>query len=194
MNRPSLSVRVAGSALGALVLFLGCGALVVAWYQGGVPWWVGVAAVAGVGRTLTAVKRVRRYKAWAAEWEAMGADNQPRPARKSAGHGGGALVAGAALLVVVIPFELPPAAAARETLIAVWCVACLILVWKLVGLFRRASVRRQERQRVKAEAEPVAWLMGRASSSPSRAEAQGNLPEYSARVMEWESIARKKTA
>ena len=48
-----------------------------------------------------------------------------------------------------------------------------------------------ERRQAEAEAEPVKWLVGRPSSSPSREEAARNLPEYSARLIELESVLRK---
>jgi hypothetical protein len=193
MNRPSLSVRVAGSPLGALVLLLVWGAVVVAWYQGNVPWWVGVAAVAAAGRTFGAFGRMRRYKAWLADWQAMGAEGeQPRPKKRR----GWVLVTGAALLLVLIPAYLlqiknneaiPNHEAVATGLIWLHVAVCLFLGWKVVALFWRFVMRRaassKERRRAKAEAAPVAWLLGCASSSPSRAAAQRELPEYSARLI-----------
>jgi hypothetical protein len=183
MNRPSALVRLAGYPPMTSLLLIGCGLIVAGWYQGRVSWWVGVAAIAAAGRTLGALKRVRVYKAWLADWQAMTAahDAPPRPQKKWLR--GGVVVITAVCIAVVIPLTVPAGRKPSDTLSVIWCVACLILVWKLLALLRRMLKRASSRavaRQAKADDEPVTWLLGRPSASPSRAEAERNLPEYCA--------------
>jgi hypothetical protein len=193
MNRPRLSVRLAGSPLGALLLFVLYVAIVLGWYQGNVPWWLALGAVAAAVRTLSAIGKVRRYKAWSADWQAAGAEDEP-PRRQKRGKRGWVFVTGAGVLFVAIPTYLPQIRnieaipnALVTALTWLWVAACLLLVWKLLRLFwlvvSRSTARATARRRARAEAAPVAWLVACASSSPSRAAAEQNLPEYTARLI-----------
>src|ERR1022692_2478369 len=101
MNRPPLLVRVAGSPLPAFLLFLGYAAIIAGWYEGTVVWWLALAAVGASLRTLSAVGRVRRYKAWLAEWNAMDTKEQQRPKDKPSRRW--MFVTSAVLLLLVIP-------------------------------------------------------------------------------------------
>jgi hypothetical protein len=189
MSRPSLSVRLAGSPRGALLLFIGYAMIFYGWYEGNVVWWVALGAVGAAGRTMRAVRQVRRYKAWLAEWRAMsGEDELRRPTKRR--RRGWVFVIGSALLAMGIPFCLPSTAEPRDlgaVLTTLWCAAWLYLAFALVrGVLRRVVARRKAKAEVaqaKDEAAPVAWLMGRASSSPSRADAERDLPEYCARLI-----------
>lgn len=181
MTRPSLLVRSAGSPLPALLLLVGSALVVAGWYQGaGVPWWLALGAALAALRTLSAVGRVRRYKAWLAEWNAM-AQDEPAPRPKKKGRGW-MFVTCAVALLLAIPAYLPQAqdAGIATPLELLWGLAGLYLVFRIM---RRMMRRRKERPREQAEAVPVEWLLGRASSSPSRSEAARNLPEYSARLL-----------
>jgi hypothetical protein len=185
MNRPGVSVRLAGSPLGALLLFMLYAAVVLGWYQDDVAWWLALGAVAAAFRTLGAVGKLRRYNAWLAQWQAMGAESEAPPRRKK--RRGLMVAAGAAFLTVAIPLSMSPGTKPSDGLTALWCVACLTLLYSLAWMLRRAvkrsSSRAAAKRREEAEAAPVAWLLPCASSSPSRAEAQGNLPEYCARLI-----------
>ena len=190
MSRPPLLVRVAGSPLPALLLFMGYAAVVAGWYHGDVVWWLALAAVGASFRTLSAVGRVRRYKAWLAEWNAMGEMEQPqqpqaRPKEKR-GSRRRVFITGAALLALAIPVCLPSLQgndAGWGTAVTLWLVACVYLA----GVMLRSIARRMTKRR-KAEPEAVVapvveWMLGRASSSPSRAEAARKLPEYTSRLL-----------
>jgi hypothetical protein len=84
MNRPSLTVRLAGAPRIAVLLWVGCAVVVAGWYEGYAPWWQALIAVAIAKRTLSAVGQLRRYKRWAAEWDAMGApEDKPAPVPQS---------------------------------------------------------------------------------------------------------------
>jgi hypothetical protein len=171
----------------AALLCLGYGAVIVGWYQGDVPWWLAVVAGAGVWRTFAAVQRVRQYKAWEAGWDAMdpeSAEARAAQKQKRAGRWRLAVMAVTAPLVLIIPFHLPPAAdPARALLVVLWSVSAAFCGGGLVWFLGRAIARRRMGRRVEAEAKPVAWVAGQASSSPSRGEAEENLPEYSSRLM-----------
>jgi hypothetical protein len=194
MNRPSLSVRLAGSPRGALLLFICYGVIWYGWYEGHTVWWVALGTVGAALRTLRARRDLQRYKAWLADWQAMGAQvveapqQQPLPKKKR--RRARAFVTASALLVLAIPLLLPSTdktGTLGPMLAVLWCVACLYLVFALVrGLLRRrAGGHRAETQITTAtdEAAPVAWLVDRPSSSPSRAEAERDLPEYCARLI-----------
>jgi hypothetical protein len=78
--------------------------------------------------------------------------------------------------------------ALRQGLTAVWCCTAVYLLWKLAARLRRArftaagTASAGERKN-SAAADVVEWALPGASSSPSRADAMRNLPEYSARLI-----------
>jgi hypothetical protein len=183
MNRPSLSARLAGSPQGALLLFIGYAVIIAGWYEGRVSWWMGVAAIAAAVRTLGAVKRVRAYKAWLAEWQAMSGNDAPPRTGKNPLRGW-MLVVIAMLIAVAAPLA---GSRMSDAVTVIWSLACLYLVFALVrGILRRVRGRREVQAEVgqaKDEAAPVAMLLDLPSSSPSREEAERNLPEYCARLL-----------
>jgi hypothetical protein len=181
MSRPPLLVRMAGAPLPAIVLFLVCGVIVVGWSQGEVPWWLALGAVGGAFRTLSAVRHVRRYKAWRAEWEAMGATDQPRPKDKRVGRRRRVFVTCAALLLLAIPACVRHLQGNEEWLTAL-TLLCVVTCIYLVGLLLRRMTKRRKAQ-PEAATTPVEWMLGRASSSPSRSEATRKLPEYCTRLL-----------
>jgi hypothetical protein len=191
MNRPSLSVRLAGSPAGATLLLIASAIAALGWCQGHVPGVLAIVAVAGAWRTLKAVVLMRRYKTWLADWQAMGADDdEPQPRVTKTRGRGWVLVTGAALLVLSIPPCLTPvgtpARPSDRWLAVLWLAACLYLVFALVRAVVRRVMRGRKGKAEKAEqgeAAPVAWLVARASSSPSRAEAERELPQYAARLI-----------
>jgi hypothetical protein len=187
MNRPSFSTRMAGSPLGAIVLFAACGFVGWAWHEGSLTrWWLFIAAVTSM-RTLGSIRRVRHYKRWLADWQAMGAGQGAPPMRRKKRRS----LIFASALAIVLPFAaqqvkdnaaIPNGPAVVDGLIWAWLIACLYLggrfVWKLLRQVRRGVGLITERQRAKAELAPVRLLVPRPSSSPSRADADANLPEY----------------
>ena len=107
----------------------------------------------------------------------MSADKRAtRPEKKS--RRGRILFAAALVLLPVLPVPKDSTMATVEFL--VWLAAVLYLI---LVMMRAVLGPVAKRQQAKAEAAPVAWLLGRPSSSPSRAEATRNLPEYSARLL-----------
>lgn len=210
MKRPSVSTRLAGSPLGALLLLALCAWLMLDWYQGGgVPWWIALGAVGGVFRVFGALGRMRRYKAWLADWQAMGAEEEsprggqePRAGNIRKADAAGALsgtgrrrlwkrLTWAAALVLTVPvwIALSGARGPLPDVIAVpWCAALIFLLCRLFArvfrmLFRRGA---PHARRVEASAEGghVASLLGVPSSSPSRADAERQLPDYCTRLLE----------
>jgi hypothetical protein len=184
MSRPPLLVRVAGSPLPAFLLFLSYVAIVVGWSQGQVPWWLALAAVGASMRTLSALRRVRRYKAWMAEWNAMGATDQPQPNEKRGGRRR-VFLTGAALLLLAIPSCFRYLQSNEElgialTLLSV--IACVCLLGVVLRKIRRRMTKRRKSE-PETDAPVVEWMLGRASSSPSRSEAARKLPEYSTRLL-----------
>ena len=141
-------------------------------------------------RTLSAFGQVRRYKVWRAEWEAMGAPLHAPPKPAAMPKRRWKLVAFALLLLFVIPLLMSDGGlddGLATALTCLWLVDSLYLACKLLATIRRgfsrASVRFTAPPQAKAEATPVVWLLDRASSSPSCADAVRNLPEYSARLL-----------
>ncbi len=193
MNRPAPLVRLAGSPVGATLLFVMYGAVVLGWYEGHTAWWLALGAAGAAFRTLGAMGDVRRYKAWLADWQAIGGVGQaaPRqPGRKPQGKTvpwvKWSIVA---LLSVGIPLALPSVPHDwGEGLTMLWFVVLVYLLWKLLAMvlsvFRRKSETAVEAGGKSAkDADMVQWLLPRASSSPSRADALQRLPEYSGRLI-----------
>jgi hypothetical protein len=175
MSRPPLLVRVAGSPLPAFLLLLGYAAVVAGWYEGHVVWWLALAAVGASMRTLSAVRRVRRYKAWLADWNAMGAAEQPRPKDKPVGRRR-VIVTSAALLLLAIPACFPYLQGNQEwrtALTLLWVVACIYLV----GLVLRSITWRMTKRR-KAQSEaataPVEWMRAVRPRRPPVPRLRGN--------------------
>jgi hypothetical protein len=167
-----------------MLLFLVYAAIGWGWYEGHVSWWIALGTFGAALRTLRAIREVRRFNAWLADWRSMGgAEIRPQP-KKRLGRGW-ALVIVALLLVILIPLSTAPdGSGPTPQLTALWCAAILCLVCALVwGIARRIRRRRKSRTEVaegRAQDAFVAWLLGPASSSPSRAEAEQDLPEYCA--------------
>jgi hypothetical protein len=139
-------------------------------------------------KTLGSIQRVRRYKAWHAEWLAMGGQDAPVQPKKRRG------IVIASVLAVALPFaaaQLRDNAAIpnsmADELMWVWAIACLYLAcrlaWKLMTLTRRRLGRAAQQREAKEDLAPISWLVPLTSSSPSRAEAEANLPEYCARLI-----------
>jgi membrane protein YdbS with pleckstrin-like domain len=190
MNRPAGLVRLAGAPPVAVVLLLGSAVAILGWYEGSGPWWLALGAIAAAMHTLSAVGQVRRYREWLAQWQAMGAPLHapPKPAAKPKRRW--KLVTIAVLLLLVIPSLMPDKGYDEGPVMALtclWLTDALYLLCRLFALMRRgftrSTVRSTDRRQASAETAPVAWLLGPASSSPSRADAVQNLPEYSARLL-----------
>jgi hypothetical protein len=117
----------------------------------------------------------------------MGAIEQPQARPKvKRGNLRRVFITGAVLLAVAIPTclrNLQGNDAGRGVAVMLWLAACVYLaVVMLRGIVRR---RKQPRKaEPDAVATPVAeWMLGRASSSPTRAEAARKLPEYTSRLL-----------
>lgn len=198
MNQPTPMTRFIGKPRVAAVLYVGLGLAVLGWAEGAVPWWLGVAALCTAGSVRKAVKDVRSYKQWWTAWGAMGAATAPpRPATSkpdARGHNASSswarvIVAAVSLVMIPVWMAAPGASEAlRQGLTALWCCTAVYLLWKLAtrlgrAFFRAAGTASAGERKTSAPAEVVEWALPRASSSPSRAEAMQNLPEYSARLI-----------
>jgi hypothetical protein len=157
----------------------GAAVVIYGFYQGQVVWWLALAAVGVVFRTLGAVGTVRRYRGWASRFEAMG-------------QGGGAFAPLAskpnpfmrAMLMVAALIGLPVAssqsviqdnAAVLSVLHWAWGLLALYCVWRLLaGLWRRsrnAARRKREVRTEKSFDDAITLAVGPASDNPTRASA-----------------------
>jgi len=190
--------RFIGTPRNANVLYAGAGLLVFGWFGEAVPWWLGLVALCSVGTVRKAVQDVRSYDAWRSDWQAMGRPGTaPRPAAKRSfrmrhqNTPPWVCVTIAALSLVVIPvFIAAPGAdeTVRQNLTVTSCCMALYLLWKLAvrlrrAFFKAAGTKSAGGRKSSVAADVVAWVLPRASSSPSRADAMRRLPEFSARVM-----------
>lgn len=183
MNRPSALVRLCGSPLVAAALLLFCAAVVASWTGGRASGLLAFLAVlCGLG-TLKAAGRRRKYEAWAKEWRAMGGESPQAVKRRRAWLA----PAVAALLIVGIPYCASPRDTALRLLWpAAVCYFGVAVVLRVVHLLRRpraVKAKAASREKAPGAPAPVAWLVGHAMSSPSRAEAAGNLPGYCAGLL-----------
>jgi hypothetical protein len=199
MNQPTRVTRFIGTPRIAAVLYVGIGLAVLGWAGGGVPWWLALAALCSVGTVRKASAEVKRYDAWAKEWNAMAGGfshavppprQRPRPAGKPKVQIS-PWVAIAALLWMSIPVVAPSVTPeSGKALTVLWCFVSLYLLWKVLRVAYRAVFRPKARTAAAGQAvqkaqgpDVVAWVLPRASSSPSRADAMRRLPEYSARLI-----------
>jgi hypothetical protein len=119
---------------------------------------------------------MRAYKRWRAEWQAMGEDDTPASTPTKPRRYGFMYLVGAAVMLV-IPMSLGQLHNAQQS-------SVLILLWLVIGFvmliaFGRIFLRRWKQRSYRiAEAEPVSWMLGRASSAPSRKAACKALPAY----------------
>ncbi len=199
MNAPTSATRFIGTPRTANVLYALSGLAVFGWLGGEVPWWLGLMAVCFIGTVRKAVQDVRCYDAWAADWRAMGGpvNASPRPAKPSfrirqKNTPPWVVVTIAALSLVVLPVLIasPGMDKSESTVLTLmWLTAGLYLLFKLLAKVGRAVFHRGAGNagaggsKNTRDADVVTWVLPRASSSPSRAEAMRRLPEYSARVM-----------
>jgi hypothetical protein len=110
--------------------------------------------------------------------------------RKASSPWTGVIVAALSLVIIPIFMRAPGAdEALRNGLTLLWLGMAGHLVWKLATL-RRALPRAAGTVSAGANksngtaADVVEWVLPRALSCPSRADAMRRLPEYSARVIE----------
>jgi len=189
MNRPGALTRLAGNPSVTILLFAGCGAVLAGWHQGKLQWWFALLAVGAATKTAGAFGQMRKYKAWSAQWEEMGAQKKPVPAapaadKKKKGRGQGLKVVLALALFIVITQIFPPPAGfdltRPEVIVALLCLLCPVLVL-LQAMIRR--IRSKEPQATKDSAAAVSWMLSSTVDSPSRETAVRNLPEYAARIL-----------
>jgi H+/gluconate symporter-like permease len=192
MRRPPLTVRFFGSPPVALAVVAVAAVAVVGWYQDHIRIWLAIGAVVAAWRSLGAVTWKRRYKAWVADWQAIGAEEEAPRAKKKRKYGW-ALITVALLLLALVILPLcqpgPERESWHEAVTVTWLATCLLAVLVPVvtlvrAVLRRITSRRKARAETQAKTAPVAWLVARPSSSPSRAEVERALPEYCARLLE----------
>jgi hypothetical protein len=189
----------------ALVLLLACGAVIVEWLTGGASWWQGMLALLMAMQTLSAVGKVSRYKRWSAQWQAMaepaiasqrtsyhqgGDDSVTKRSTTTAKaqRSGWLRVVVAMLLALAIPLYVgQDIDRASPALACLWLAICVYLGFRLLRRISRRGVKDGEQrsapQNREVENPFVTWVVNRPSSSPSRAYAVRNLPEYSARLL-----------
>lgn len=200
MNHPASMMRLLGTERVSAALYVGWAVAVLGWFSGAVPWWLGLMALCFVGTVRKAVKDVRRYDQWAAQWQAMGGGvaRSPRPARakpvrgKASSRWTGAIAAALLLFIIPVIIATPGASeAARSALTLLWLATAVYLLCKLVIKARPAraqnragTVRAGASKNNATAADVVEWVLPRASSSPSRADAARRLPGYSARLLQ----------
>jgi hypothetical protein len=100
----------------------------------------------------------------------------------------GVVVAAVSLVLIPVVMAAPGTdAALRQALTLMWCGDVLYLGWKVFARLRRSAVRSAATapagRSKETSPDVVEWVLPRASSSPSRADAVRRLPEYSARLI-----------
>ncbi len=194
--------RWMGTPRVANVLYLGVGLVVLGWLDGAVSSWLAFAAIGSVAGVRRAVRDVRKYDQWWTAWQGMGAASaSPPPAtprarkRKVSSPWAGVIVAALSLVLIPVVIAAPGAnAALRQALTLLWGAVVLYLFWKLAAKLRRAVLpgaagTASAGGSKNTAPDVVEWLLPRASSSPSRADAMRHLPDYSARLIAANTVA-----
>lgn len=220
MTQPTSMTRFLATPRVSAALYVGCAVAVLGWFEGAVPWWLGLIALCFVGTVRKAVNDVRRYNQWSAAWAAMGgiaaapdgvtakgrrlcncghpectdavagaakARGRKRKASSSRWTG---VIAAALLLFPIIPSFAVSATnqAMRNALTLLWLATAVYLVCKVIvnRRPRRSSVKAAPASPAPAKANTadiVEWMLPPAASSPSRADATRQLPDYCARLL-----------
>jgi len=213
MKKPGPLVMLAGYPPVTLGIFLVCAVVVLGWFRGQLPgWWALLAMLAGATAGGCAGDR-RKYKRWAAQWNAIA--EIPTPEKKQAAaseekrkHGGGQwwkVALALALLVLItlfspaLPgpgFELTPREIAGLIAVRLVQIASVGYLVFTVARFLLRRVRKSGRQgkgkKLAAGAAPVSWLVSRASSSPGREDVVRELPEYCAALLDKSAATEKR--
>lgn len=197
MNGPTLTTRMLGRPRVAAALYIGCALAVLGWFGGEIPWWLALMAIATIGSVRKAGRKLRQYEEWWAAWDGMGSAPGAAPpkatTRASKPSSSRLGIAVAALSLAIIPLLLPMGDATfRRWLALLWLGVAVYLARKLAS-GRRARVRKAVAGTAGGGAgndgrgdDVVKWALPRAPSSPSRADALRQLPDYCARLMEVE--------
>jgi hypothetical protein len=203
MKEPSIFTRLMGNRFVALLLLFACGTVIFQWIVGDGSRWLGIAAVITFMQTLAAIGKVSRYKTWSAKWLAMnaplGETGRVRPSesgdRSPRNDASPAKVPGrkrlrlvtAAILSLAIPLYVgADVDRASGPLACFWLATCLYVGYRLVRKMKRGlRHRKQEPPSQKREMETpfVTCVLDKPASSPSRAEAMRDLPDYCARLL-----------
>ena len=192
MNRPAWGVMFFGQPLRALAVYIASALAVVGWYNGHVVWWLALVSVFAAAKARGAVRQRRSYLLWQAAWQEMGGEVRPKPRRDWRGRIAALLILASGFAIVAIPVSVPRGQRESDLQAYLWILACVVFISVIIALLRNALAGRswrlpalRRRQKVAANADDgmVAWLLPAASSAPSRAMAQRNLPEYCVAVM-----------
>jgi hypothetical protein len=195
MTRPSVTAQAMGTPGVALLLFAGYAAIGWGWYAYHLNFLLVVAAIFAARRTLSAVDEVRRYKDWQQQLARMtGSDAAtPVPRRRKPVVMALSVIIGTAALENPAPIRFLPELArdhssVRRILFGLCAWACAYVAFALLGMLvsgvRRLLIKPHAPVAEKViAAAPVAWLLDRASASPSRAEATAQLPDYCAALL-----------
>ena len=186
MTPPSAFVRAAGSPRIAFLLMLISAAMAALVYVGEAPWWFMLVALYLASQTANSVRQLRAYNGWTQQWQAMAGVTAAPPPRRMKKHPALDNAVGM-VAVVALPWLASQISDRAERLLVayLWLAVCLLLLFRaargVVRFFKARRTRQSKAERI--EIQPVSWLVDRASSSPSRAEAMRQLPEYSGRLI-----------
>jgi hypothetical protein len=188
--------RFLGTPRVAAAFYIACSLTVLGWAGGEVHWWLALPALCFISTVRKAVKDVRRYDQWVGAWQAMGNPSgivAPKPKvrrRKTTRPWIGITVASLSLTLISLLIISPQTdAASRHDLTLLWWgIACYLLCKIAVTLRRKARQNRAGTAsagggKSSGAVDVVEWMLPPASSSPSRAEAMRNVPDYCARLM-----------
>jgi hypothetical protein len=182
MKPPSSFERQLGRRGNATTVALLAAAAIVGWWVGAVPWWLALGMVVMAGPVRRAGLKVRAYDAWRAQWQAM-AGYEVKPKRKRRFPRLWQQVVCALVFAVGLPYVPGPPGSRIAVMeswlwMAAWLYVACVLVWFILRLARRRG--KVGAKTTKEKDGPVYCLLPLPSSSPSRAEAVRNLPDYCA--------------
>jgi hypothetical protein len=159
--------------------------LICSWFTGRTDWWWGLLSAAFAIRTFSAMSALRRYNAWLVEWQAMGGtDSAPVVTTNRRGTKLAFLIPLGFITILWLASvsAVQDSPALLNTLRAAFVLLALYggfrLLRRILQGARKTLGKVKEPAAKEALDEPIQLAVSGTKDSPTRADAERNLPDY----------------